>query len=714
MESHCSRFLLFFLFNSLIKSFTITSGDPSAFIKCYCSEAGNYTIGSPFKENLNLALSYLPSNTSLNNGFYNVSVGQTSDIVYAISYCRGDVLSDICRSCVYDSVQEIFHCCPNQMEALGFYDYCMLRYSNRYIFGVLETQPRFNWSSEVIVNSTNQFEQELESLLNRLVAEAAWQSQGKKFAVGQLDMTYALVQCSEDLSSLNCSVCLDSATNDILNLYGWETGAQIHMPSCNIRFEVYKFYNSTPGGPAIRPPSNAPPPPPTNFNNSTGKGGSKILVKVAIGVGACAGAGGLLAVLILVRSRDNSIDLIARTEYGNISSPFTNIESPEANGSGRGSEAQLYDDNAIIGAEANPPSEPDEVGKVLEAQPSGNHVIAGEIKRFQLSSIKAATNDFAQANVLGRGAYGVVYKATLPDGQEIAVKRLKLSSCNDDEFKNELSVLAKLEHENLVKFLGFCLEGTEKILVFEFVKNGSLDKFIFERGHRQWERLHSFILGIVGGLLYLHRDFGTRIIHRDIKPANILLSESMEPKIADFGMAKLFRDDQTHCESSKIKGTFGYLAPEYANCRRFSARSDVYSFGVLVLEIVSGRRNNSADPGVHLLSCAWISLMRNDRVSDLYDPSILGSNPSGAIDQIKRCIHIGLLCVQANEALRPEMEEIDTWLKDSSIQLPPPLKPPFFVPSDSEMQMSVPIVGSSTSSSTSGYQSLPSHTSGSS
>ncbi|XP_052181844.1 cysteine-rich receptor-like protein kinase 7 [Diospyros lotus] len=709
MESHCSRFLLFFLFNSLIKSFTITSGDPVAFIKCYCSEAGNYTIGSPFKENLNLALSYLPSNTSLNNGFYNVSVGQTSDIVYAISYCRGDVLSDSCTRCVHDSVQEIFHCCPNQMEALGIYDYCMLRYSNRYIFGVLETQPRFNWSSEVIVNSTNQFEQELESLLNRLVAEAAWQSQGKKFAVGQLDMTYALVQCSEDLSSLNCSVCLDSATNDILNLYGWETGAQIHMPSCNIRFEVYKFYNSTPGGPAIPPPSSAPPPPPTNFNNSTGKGGSKILVKVAIGVCACAGAGGLLAVLlILVRSRirscinnmmtaltDSSIDLVARPiEYRNISSPFTNIESPEANGipldlglrsyqngpanpsseangSGRGSEAQLYD-NAIIGAEANPPSEPDRAGPgpgLPGPQPRAHN------------------------------------EATVPDGQEIAVKRLKPSSCNDDELKNE---------------------GTEKILVFEFVKNGSLDKFIFgkfslplfvnEREDIDSERNFtvSFILEIVGGLLYLHRDFGTRIIHRDIKPANILLSESMEPKIADFGMAKLFRDDQTHCESSKIKGTFGYLAPEYANCRRFSARSDVYSFDVLVLEIVSGRRNNSVDRGVHLLSCAWISLMRNDRVSDLYDPSILGSNPSGAIDQIKRCIHIGLLCVQANEALRPEMEEIDTWLKDSSIQLPPPLKPPFFVPSDSEMQMSVPIVGSSTSSSTSGYQSLPSHTSGSS
>ncbi|XP_052181843.1 cysteine-rich repeat secretory protein 1-like [Diospyros lotus] len=163
-----NRLLLLLLSISLTISFTITSGDRRYFIRNFCSESGNYTLDSPFRKNLKLALSNLPSNTSSNYGYYNVSVGQASDKVYAISYCRGDVSPDTCKSCVDDSIQEIFQCCPNQIEALGFYDYCLLRYSNRSMFGLLETLPSFNWTSKIVVNITYQFKQEPENLLNLL------------------------------------------------------------------------------------------------------------------------------------------------------------------------------------------------------------------------------------------------------------------------------------------------------------------------------------------------------------------------------------------------------------------------------------------------------------------------------------------------------------------------------------------------------------------
>jgi serine/threonine protein kinase len=217
--------------------------------------------------------------------------------------------------------------------------------------------------------------------------------------------------------------------------------------------------------------------------------------------------------------------------------------------------------------------------------------------RFDLGMIVMATDDFSSENTLGQGGFGTVYKGTFPNGQEVAVKRLtKGSGQGDMEFKNEVSLLTRLQHKNLVKLLGFCNEGDEEILVYEFVPNSSLDHFIFDEDKRSlltWEVRFRIIEGIARGLLYLHEDSQLKIIHRDLKASNILLDAEMNPKVADFGTARLFDSDETRAETKRIAGTRGYMAPEYLNHGQISAKSDVYSFGVMLLEMISGERNNS-------------------------------------------------------------------------------------------------------------------------
>ncbi|VVA40348.1 PREDICTED: cysteine-rich [Prunus dulcis] len=333
-----------------------------------------------------------------------------------------------------------------------------------------------------------------------------------------------------------------------------------------------------------------------------------------------------------------------------------------------------------------------ETRKLLPGGDDTDEIGSAESLQFDFATIRVSTDDFSEANKLGQGGFGSVYWGRLLNGKDIAVKRLSTNSGQGDlEFKNEVLLVAKLQHRNLVRLLGFCLEGSERLLVYEFVPNASLDHIIFDpTKHAQldWERRYKIIVGTARGLLYLHEDSRLRIIHRDLKASNILIDAEMNPKISDFGMARLFVPDQTQGNTSRIVGPsknmnltacglIGYMAPEYAMHGHFSVKSDVYSFGVLVLEIVSGQKNSGFRHGENvedLLSFAWRS-WREGTASNLIDPTL----KTGSRTEIMRCIHIGLLCVQENVADRPTMASVILMLNSYSLSLPVPSQPAFYL-----------------------------------
>ncbi|XP_045791327.1 cysteine-rich receptor-like protein kinase 29 isoform X1 [Trifolium pratense] len=322
----------------------------------------------------------------------------------------------------------------------------------------------------------------------------------------------------------------------------------------------------------------------------------------------------------------------------------------------------------------------------IEEENEDDEIEISESLQFDFDTIKEATDDFSDSNKLGKGGFGTVYRGRLPNGQEIGVKRLSRDSGQGDlEFKNEVLLVAKLQHRNLVRLLGFCIEGRERLLVYEFVHNKSLDYFIFDQAKRadlNWEMRYKIILGIARGIIYLHEDSRLRIIHRDLKASNILLDEEMNPKIADFGMARLFDVDQTQENTDRIVGTYGYMAPEYAMHGQFSVKSDVFSFGVLILEIISGHKNSGIRRGStteYLLSFVWRN-WRDGSPTNIIDPTL--NNDS--VNEIMRCIHIGLLCVQENAATRPTMASVVLMLNSHSFTLSIPLEPAFYVESGAE------------------------------
>uniref|UniRef100_A0ACD5WHV5 Uncharacterized protein n=2 Tax=Avena sativa TaxID=4498 RepID=A0ACD5WHV5_AVESA len=301
-----------------------------------------------------------------------------------------------------------------------------------------------------------------------------------------------------------------------------------------------------------------------------------------------------------------------------------------------------------------------------------------DLPLFDLDVILAATDNFAEESKIGQGGFGSVYMAKLENGQEVAVKRLSKKSVQGiGEFKNEVKLIAKLQHRNLVRLLGCCIDGDERMLVYEFMHNNSLDTFIFDEGKRKllgWKSRFDIILGIARGLLYLHEDSRVRIIHRDMKASNVLLDRNMVPKISDFGIARMFGGDQTTEHTMKVIGTYGYMSPEYAMDGVFSMKSDIYSFGVLVIEIITGKRNRGFyddELDLNLLSYAW-TLWKEGRGVDLLDEAM-----GGTLDYsvVLRCIQVALLCVQVHPRSRPLMSSVVMMLSSENATMPEPNEP---------------------------------------
>ncbi|XP_056844037.1 cysteine-rich receptor-like protein kinase 15 isoform X2 [Raphanus sativus] len=634
--SSCSSCTFLFLF-SFLTSYGASAQNPQNpqnpyFLDLFCpNTTRNSTYFTSNRENVLSSL----RDASYYTGFQNATAGQAPNKVNGLFLCRGDVLQEVCRNCVTYSVNQILARCPNGNEAVIYFEECILRYSHKNIFSVLTLEGehiRMN-GNNISLSQEVRFRGQVSFMLNLAASEAA--NNSRKFYTTKANFTkvqtlYVLAQCTPDLTRQDCLTCLRSSINGMpLNRYG----GRLLWPSCNTRYELNLFYNETAN--RTSPPRSGKLPFLCLFYSSRisnislpGKDGNSNVLAVTV----------VVPIVVIVLLFGACYCFIAKR-------------------------AKQTSDSA-------------------PASSTGDGITTIESLQLDYRTIQAATDNFSENNKIGRGGFGEVYKGTFSNGTEVAAKKLSKSSGQGDlEFMNEVVVVAKLQHRNLVRLLGFSLNRKERILVYEYVPNKSLDYFLFDtakQGQLDWPRRFTIIEGIARGILYLHQDSRITIIHRDLKASNVLLDADMNPKVADFGMAKIFGIDQTQGNTSRIVGTFGYMSPEYAMHGHFSMKSDVYSFGVLVLEIISGKKNSKfyeIDGGHDLVTYVW-RLWSNGTTLDIVDPVILDNFQKS---EVLRCIHIGLLCVQEDHIVRPTMRTILMMLTSNTVTLPVPRQPGFFV-----------------------------------
>ncbi|CAN6175678.1 unnamed protein product [Urochloa humidicola] len=601
-----------------------------------CGNNGSYTENSTYQSSLSQLTATLPTNAS-RNLFATAAVGAAPDIVYALALCRGDSNASICKSCVTAAFPEAQQLCGFDEDVAVFYDDCSLRISNQnFLVASSKTNLTMIASQRNVSSPAEVFDAAVGRVLDGTGNYAAMNS-SRRFATGEegfdsrYPTIYGLAQCTPDLSPAACRSCLDDIITLMPNYLSRRQGGRIIGVRCNFRYELNKFFT---GDPTLRLQAPlAPAPAPDDMMPTPASPGGrtrkkmKIVLAISIPVVAVMLAITIFCLCFLRRRR------LAREH------------------------APSYSTEDIEG-----------IGSLL----------------LDLSTIRAATDNFAESNWAGEGGFGVVYKGVLPDGQEIAVKRFSQSSGQGiQELKNELVLIAKLQHKNLVRLVGVCLQEHEKLLVYEYMPNRSIDTIIFDPEKSKeldWGRRFNIIKGIARGLNYLHEDSQLMIIHRDLKASNVLLDSDCTPKISDFGLARLFGGDQSREATNSVVGTYGYMSPEYAMRGHYSIKSDVFSFGVLILEILTGRRSGGSyytfDEPVDLISLVW-EHWTSGTIMKIMDSSMRGNAPG---DQMLKCIHIGLLCVQDNPVDRPVMSKVNVMLSSDTVSLQAPLKPEFFIP----------------------------------
>uniref|UniRef100_A0ACD5ULU1 Uncharacterized protein n=2 Tax=Avena sativa TaxID=4498 RepID=A0ACD5ULU1_AVESA len=617
----------------------LTAPQPLPWQLCGAS-AGNYTEGSAYQANIRVLASGIPKNASASPAlFAKGSAGTAPDVVYALALCRGDTNAYSCASCVAAAFQNAQQLCAFNRLATMFDDPCILRYSDQDFLANFTD----NSGMALAANANNvsaavatQFDATSGRLVNA-TADYAAKDPSRRFGTGEagFDATYpkiySLAQCTPDMTAADCQSCLRAIIRFTPRYFVGKPGGRVFGVRCNFRFETYSFFSGRPllQLPGALPPALAPAP------AATGEGRTRHRTWLVLAITLPIAAALLLLLLLIATcvcfwSRRKQAERKPSVPYSTNQDDILTIDS----------------------------------------------------LLFDLSTLRAATDNFAESNKLGEGGFGAVYKGVLSEGQEIAVKRLSQTSTQGiEELKTELVLVAKLQHKNLVRLVGVCLEGQEKLLVYEYMPNRSLDTVLFDSEKRRdldWGKRVRIVNGVARGLQYLHEDSQLRIVHRDLKASNVLLDSDCNPKISDFGLAKLFGWDQSQAVTSHIAGTYGYMAPEYAMRGQYSVKSDAFSFGVLLLEIVTGRKNSSfadSEQSIDLLSLVW-EHWTTGTVEELADPSLGGRSPGG---QMLKLVNIGLLCVQDNPADRPAMSAVNVMLSSSTVSLQAPSKPTFCV-----------------------------------
>ncbi|XBI87125.1 hypothetical protein VPH35_025257 [Triticum aestivum] len=598
-------------------------------------------------DNLKAALVTLPNNTSSSPvRFATAAFGRAPDIVYAFTIFRGDIVGVIsnqsyCRECVSNMTDKVLNAAPQQCYNGTYHDYgdrCILVYSTDDIIAPPSGEnggddtPVERWNDKNVTGDADEVRL-ITGLIRELLVqtvEKAASAAPMRFATGIMDsgttfpMVRSLAQCRPDASTVDCLACLRRLLGVVNATMSLRMGAQINAIRCYFRYEAYRFYGGEATLRLTPPPAPSLAPTPAKRKRSMSKLWAIPIVIVPIVAAA------FLCFIFCSRR-------ITRKRRERL---------------------------------------------IQSSQPYTTQTQNSEFSMFEFEQVLVATNNFSEENKLGECGFGTVYKGQLPEGSEIALKRLAPHSGQGfTEFKNEVQLIAKLKHRNLVRLLGCCSHEDEKILVYEYLSNKSLASFIFDENKRallDWSTLLAIIQGIAHGLLYLHKHSQLRVIHRDLKPSNILLDSEMNPKISDFGLAKIFNSNSIEQNTTRrVFGTYGYMPPEYASEGIFSIKSDVFSFGVVIFEIISGKRNSGSrqcGDFINLLGYAW-QLWKEGRLIDLADASLVSkSNPI----EMMRCINIALLCVQDNASDRPTMADVVAMLSNQRMIMAEPKQPAYF------------------------------------
>ncbi|XP_062161245.1 cysteine-rich receptor-like protein kinase 25 [Alnus glutinosa] len=614
MEKYVLSALIFLIIPLLIRPI-LASEDP---LSTYCRpDSRTYTPNSLFENHLKLLLEYsLPSNTSV-TGFYENSTVEDPK-VYGQALCRGDVNSTVCRDCIKNASQEILKQCKSE-EATIWFELCQVRYSGQSFSPLMVYFGKYaehDYLEKNLSFNPVHFDQVLTYLMKNISSEAAFDPLKRMFATGEIKF-----------SRKETIYGLVQCTRDISN-------TSCHSCLVQALGDLHTCCDSRQGGIIVSVNCNV------RFELHPFYNASSVLLTYPTGPK-------LKTWMMVVVVTCIPISVLA----------------------------------VLVGSFAVYNGRKKRTQRVAITQ-DGEFVSAEGLSFMDLSTILAATDDFSDSNKLGKGSFGTVYKGVLPDGREVAVKRLSRKSWQGlEELKNEVILIAKLQHRNLVKLLGCGIKGEEKLLVYEFMPNRSLDFFIFEsekRSQLDWKTYYNIITGIARGLLYLHEDSRLKIIHRDLKPSNVLLDHEMVAKISDFGMARIFGENQYSANTRRVVGTYGYMAPEYAMEGLFSVKSDVFSFGVILLEIISGKKNSRFYLTEHaqtLLAYAW-RLWNEGKELEFVDPSLM---ESCLTTEVVKCMHIGLLCVQEDPTDRPTISSVLLFLGNESLSLPSPKQPVFVV-----------------------------------
>ncbi|XBI49927.1 hypothetical protein VPH35_113413 [Triticum aestivum] len=595
--------------------------------------AGTYTADSSYGSNLQ-DLGVTLARDAGASGFAKGSSGEAPDKVYGEVLCRGDYTGTKCTDGLTAAFLDLDMLCLTR-SAVVYYDQYMLRFTDdEQSLSSVSNEPEWSADNMNSVKGTEAAEKLLERVVKLMNSMADLATSGSPRSTSQLYATgeagfgeqgvitvYGMVQCKLELTGPQCKSCLDSIIGQMRKLFSNDSsqgqpssfliGGRLIGVRCNLRYEKELFFEETKDTIKIDMPKN---------------GMSGVLKIVIFGVP-------LLVLLILGLLLRPCIVKKVR-------------------------ELLLHRDLVILEKEI-----------VSESD--------SRFSLFRYSKIRSATDNFSKENKLGEGGFGHVYKGRLTHDQDIAVKRLSPNSVQGfREFMNEIKLIASLQHKNLVRLLGCCIKGKERILVYEFLPSGSLEEFIFGAGAKQsWPMRRHIIQGITEGLLYMHDYVHECIVHRDLKPSNILLDHEMNPKISDFGIARICLSNVTESNTTTAMGTFGYIAPEYCSQSVYSTRSDVFSFGIIVLEIISGKRAigsyQLSGRSYELRKYAW-QLWREQRCDELVDDSLGEEYPEM---DVMRCIQIALLCVQDVAEDRPTMHDVMTMLGNGNKRLLLPAQP---------------------------------------